>query len=152
MTLEWDPTTGPLSVKSGPNIFLMADFYTSDSLPSGKITIELRGASDQRYYLSYCARSDQPLPVKVPAGDTTLVWTIYRTFHRVVVICDTLTLLDITLTDEMCDRLAEWGVMWGREVGKVQLTTYSSRDEGRVNNYYCLPGKWWAGEPRYTKS
>ena len=81
-------------------------------------------------------------PVDLPRN-STLVWTISRTTDGFRVSCNDIEVLDLALSDEVCDRVPDdnyigWKQSYAREIASV--TFKRTRDAAKAfqtSSFYC---------------
>lgn len=117
--------------KAGSNNKTVIYFYDNSKVPSkeaGSFSIWFL-SPHIKYYLMYCrgwTRFYTTMPTQAEK-----VWTLEKRGDRIRVFCNSVLVVDITLSDTTCD-IPEWRTYWR---GRVTGVKFSSRFDDASENY-----------------
>ena len=129
--IEFDLERTPLQIKTiqGGDVIGVFLYDESDG-SAGRIYLrDLASPSSSHsppeYQIYDCVRRNFPDEVVLPI-DSDHVWTITKTYPgpRITVQCNEVTVVDVTMSNEVCDR-SYWEPTWSKDVAKIKFSLNS---------------------------
>ena len=134
--IDFDLEKTPLEIKTdshvGSGTDFQLNFFSNSEEKLGGIRIRLN--ITPLYRILECSR-DQPGNSTTLSSDSSNIWriTLKRMIieTRVTIHCNNEEVLNVVLSNTVCDRVTNWGTTWGTHVTKIKFS--STHD---VTDYY----------------
>ena len=117
----------PLQIKTnslvGSSEQVSVNFYTAVGIMVGGVHLNFK--SPPQYFLSYCSKSRTNFPTTFPA-ETDRIWTmtLSRTSGiRLIINSNNKEVLNVELSDTICNGNGDWSERWSQNVGKIEFHT-----------------------------
>ena len=139
MIIDFDLENNPLLIKSdsiiGSKDRVKIKFLTAQDEQAGGLTIRL--LSNPVYWLWECSDSFTNFPTDFPS-ETDKILKIEKLsgsdYKRFVLLCNSVELLNVLLSDSNCKGETNWRTYWNRNVARIQFDTADS-----VSDFYQQP-------------
>ena len=130
----------PLQIKTnslvGSNEEVSVNFYDAKGYLAGGVSLNFKSPS--KYFLTYCSKSRTNFPTAFPA-ETDKIWTmtLSRTSGiRLIINSNNKEVLNVELSDTICNGNSAWSETWTKHVGKIEFYTSDTASD------YYRPGKY----------